>query len=506
MNALSGVDALTPREREVLALVAQGRTNGEIAERLGISFETAKWHVSEILSKLPVDTREEAADEWRRHNGLAPRLQRVLRAIGTSAWLKWAGGSAAVLTAVAAAAIIVALAINQTDDDAAAPDETPTAEASETPDATPTPSTPTPSAGLPVLATYDGLPVYELVYSPDPVALPADSLLYFTETCAVCSGGELFRARQEAEGEWTWEPLLVEGDDRMPTGWPFGNFVSDGASRWAVLWCLTEFGACGKRHDGSIDDVPRAVLLSEDGGVTWREVARVGPNNSLQGFLDGELAVWTFDRETQTSELRLLSSNEVIDGGAGESRAIPGPAGTTAWPEADLMPGLANEFSTFFSRRDASGEPGAYYAFPGGHLGISFAASPHLLLGVAERNSKSALRGSSRELGGVPRLPVVVDLDAATVSPIAGLSPRNDFGFLESRLLLQGEFLEVGTGGDCLNVREEASVEAASLACYRDGVRLRDLGESTQSGGVSWLKVSTPDGREGWASAEFLER
>jgi DNA-binding NarL/FixJ family response regulator len=44
-------DILTPREWEVLELLREGLTNEEIAGRLGISFDTAKFHVSEILSK-----------------------------------------------------------------------------------------------------------------------------------------------------------------------------------------------------------------------------------------------------------------------------------------------------------------------------------------------------------------------------------------------------------------------------------------------------------------------
>jgi NarL family two-component system response regulator LiaR len=52
---------LTDREREVLALIVEGKSNVDIADMLGISLSTARFHVSTILSKLNATNRAEAA-------------------------------------------------------------------------------------------------------------------------------------------------------------------------------------------------------------------------------------------------------------------------------------------------------------------------------------------------------------------------------------------------------------------------------------------------------------
>jgi DNA-binding CsgD family transcriptional regulator len=106
---------LTPRERDVVRLMAAGRTNGEIAEALGITFATAKWHVSAIIGKLGVTTREEAVAEWRRRQGRPlARLRRAFAAIPLSFGLRvavFAGG------VTAAVGIGIGVVIIRSDDD-----------------------------------------------------------------------------------------------------------------------------------------------------------------------------------------------------------------------------------------------------------------------------------------------------------------------------------------------------------------------------------------------------
>ena len=67
----SSDDPLTPREREVLHMLAAGLGNKEIGARLGISDHTAKFHVSQILAKLHASSRAEAVSIAMRR-GLVP--------------------------------------------------------------------------------------------------------------------------------------------------------------------------------------------------------------------------------------------------------------------------------------------------------------------------------------------------------------------------------------------------------------------------------------------------
>ena len=110
---------LTERQRDVLERIARGQTNRQIADALGITLDGAKFHVSEILAKLEVSTREEAADWWLEQNSVRGRFARF----PLIAWLTGlpraaaiaAGGVAVACLAVAAIAVTVIVAGGDSD-------------------------------------------------------------------------------------------------------------------------------------------------------------------------------------------------------------------------------------------------------------------------------------------------------------------------------------------------------------------------------------------------------
>jgi NarL family two-component system response regulator YdfI len=66
-NISAPTEQLTPRELEVLALMAEGAGNKTIARRLQISDHTVKYHVASILAKLHATSRTEAVSQGIRH-------------------------------------------------------------------------------------------------------------------------------------------------------------------------------------------------------------------------------------------------------------------------------------------------------------------------------------------------------------------------------------------------------------------------------------------------------
>ena len=59
------MEDLSPREREILGLVAEGLPNKTIAERVGLTDGTVRWHLRHVYHKLHVRSRTEAALKFR---------------------------------------------------------------------------------------------------------------------------------------------------------------------------------------------------------------------------------------------------------------------------------------------------------------------------------------------------------------------------------------------------------------------------------------------------------
>jgi DNA-binding CsgD family transcriptional regulator len=65
LNGTRAAGGLSAREAEVMSLIADGQTNGEIAARLFLAEKTVKNHVRRIYSKLGVGSRPAAIAYWR---------------------------------------------------------------------------------------------------------------------------------------------------------------------------------------------------------------------------------------------------------------------------------------------------------------------------------------------------------------------------------------------------------------------------------------------------------
>lgn len=138
---------LSPKQREVLDLIERGKTNFEIAQALGVSLEGAKYHVSEILAKLEVSSREEAVRSWRDYNRPAARLQRAFPGAAAIPLMPIVIGATAIAVAVAVVLAVAALAGGNSGNDPAngAVDPSSTATPSVSPAASPAPATVTAS-------------------------------------------------------------------------------------------------------------------------------------------------------------------------------------------------------------------------------------------------------------------------------------------------------------------------------------------------------------------------
>lgn len=185
----SGTVSLTSRQEEVLRLIAKGFTNGEIAEKLGISVAGAKWHVSELLMKFNLETREQLAEQWHSSHQWSSRVRSAgwLGALFTPKAAAFSG----LAVALAGGSTVIAVALTSAGGDiaAAADPASPTKAASVT---LTTAGASTATAVAPLASPYPA--------SIDAAALPADALQE--------ARAQAFAALVKGVDEFTFVPAL----------------------------------------------------------------------------------------------------------------------------------------------------------------------------------------------------------------------------------------------------------------------------------------------------------
>lgn len=547
----------SPRQREVLDLLAGGLTNGEIAERLGISLDGAKWHVREVMSKLGVDSREDAAAYWRERNSLRGRLSRATRSLIGALTLRAAlvalAGFAVVAAGVAAGLLLLA---GGDEAEPAAPGETVTPPASPTgPAASPSPA-PSPTATRQPVAfpgEVDGAPLRVLEVA-DGAAFPAGYLFYVEGGCTECDGpaASLDRVYSDYTGTIHADTLFEVPQEDVEGG-AYITGIAVAGNGYGILVGVCEPGAyCG----GVAEPQPGARVTfhySGDGGVSWTTVGVIEgyarPIIAWSGAARGAQGGWVaryipvaregpWPREyvaLPAGEVMALDAGIdptaptiVLDGEAfyvlgDDGRSLLSPPGASqpafSWkvPEGGEIIGMAS-FSPFIVlwRQESGFEtpPGTYFGlFEGrsdGELQAAFALPDSVSAwlgwpGTTTHDNRPVISLAIEGRSGI--IPAIVNFEAGTLTPIeeyfGGRAEQHDRNRVHA--VVPGPVVRIASGDDCVNVRQSPSLAGAVLGCYEDGVLLVDRGETRAAEGITWVGVTAPEGYLGWAAAEFLD-
>ncbi|MCC7365916.1 MAG: helix-turn-helix transcriptional regulator [Dehalococcoidia bacterium] len=526
----------TPRQREVLGLLAHGRTNPEIAAELGISLDGAKWHVGEVMGRLGVDRREDAAAYWVRENRLIVRFGRRARQALSVAGLRWALGAAgAVLLAVAAVALVVFATNRGGEDETPAATVTATAITSTattvpvTTTATPPPASPSPTA-TPEPPLRPG--VTRLAIAPDTDLPEGLGLVVATSGYGHGHGGfwqveQLFRL---PGGATRLESLLAYGESATGIDEP-GNhtgIVSNEDS--SLTWLSRCQGIDTCNWEGPKPDATTVFLRSTDGGVTWEEALRL-PGEWWVRAAAGDVAyAVNFDGAETVSAV--IPSGRAIAMPPGDGGAVPYVTpGGLAWPDfgrstlvdasgtvlADsgldwlrVSGYLATPQGEIFTGFDDAGQ---YLHIPGRGTWRTSAAGAiypfqwldqDRLLVSAEYYDRPCAQVNPFGFGIAP---AIVDVATGSIAWLGQFFDVPHCGGARSVVAATTATARVNTPGECLNLRSEPETGAV-LTCAAHGVLLQATGESRTAGGREWVELALPGApdRTGWASAEFLER
>ena len=317
-----------------------------------------------------------------------------------------------------------------------------------------------------------------------------------------------------------------------------GFAVDPDGSELTVAFCTRGF--CSGY--GSTADAETTLFRSVDGGISWTEFGRLAPAEFMRrgffaagsvivsGDVDGIETFYTFpshqELEPPTApsplwQVKPLSNGQVL-WQTDDSKLLRGdgtvffdPTGQTVIGEVLSDPLGAG--SVLVTVSSMSQNYIAELANDGRVLRAY--STPHFSLAGTWPQEGMIFGNTSvyeGELGGpLPSpffagyLPALIDLNTNTIHPIRDpfIYPPLANGRNSIVAVQRGPFARVvNTDNTCVNVRAEPLPSAGILDCAAERVLLRDLGESMDFAGSTWLHVATPAGAEGWANAQYLER
>ena len=440
---------------------------------------------------------------------------------------------------------------------------------SRTPTPTPgaTASDPSPEAtAAPAAETINGVAVTPLRVG-KPADIPAGVVLYIEGGCTRCDGPatSLDRVYRDAAGTLHSERLFerklrVENNTSYEENYIRTMRVSSTGNDIVIGVC--DRGYCGGVGNATLD-ARTTFYGSNDGGISWKEIGQLagdtwiialsGPTAMIRhAFRPSEGAPYTWEivqlpgggavGVDPTIDVKTASFVAIGDG----PPAVVAPDGVSLLSLAaspSFQPFLGPELPVGSQILDARISPGGgageialvRWTSQGGatrsYLGLMkdrlgkpvtiFAETPEASIGVLGQwlapstlvgNAMlpaTALESPLATSGNVSNVPSLTDLKTGEVRAIKPLIDRVLKGD-RARILAAapGPFVKVAGAGECLNVRSLPEKAAFPIACYKDGVLLKDLGETSISEGITWFGVwARRDGGmfAGWASAEFLE-
>jgi hypothetical protein len=373
-----------------------------------------------------------------------------------------------------------------------------------------------------------------------PIDFPEDLALIIATGCWQCDGPttsvtRLRRTATEVEERILFGAIPVNGNI---TGIAFD--VATGSA--AVSTCAPNCSGLGE-----ITGTEQTVVhLSTDNGASFTASPLTDGWFTISGYADGDLLIsGPFDADDAPNPVSVYPGLERIFTPSGADWAYPMRTGVL-WTTRERDTILAADGTTLFVSTDAQiseivsleatgnriavllfspEDPtsGAGYrlsivhreeatlrherTLTGRFIHAGAALDDCTIVANAELPAGTFPTPDTQGAGFAGFLPSIIDICDGIIHPI--VDPFTRAPYLSGRNLIvavqRGPFLAVaGDVGDCLNVRESPSTDAPSLGCFAAGVLLYDLEESTDAGGLTWRRVATPSGDEGWASDQFL--